>query len=820
MSFEKFAGFLNRFRVWIAAFFLVATLASSVFVVKLYANLKPDIEELLPTSSRSIQDLHEVTGRLRSIDNLAILMFSENSEALGRFQDDLAQALIKLSPEVSAGVEYKITDELEFFRKRKSLFIAVEDLSDVHNFIQAKISYEKSLYNPINLLILDQSIQPEYDFAKLEAKYSSRADEYSHFPGGVYATPNGTKRLILLYTPDQSITTAKQLKAAVEKSIQGLRPSHYAPDLKVSYSGNVQDIIEEQKALLDDLILSTVLVTFLVSFLLYLYYRSVFATFALIASLLVGTLLTFGISYFVVGYLNANSAFLGSIVMGNGINFGVMILARYLEERRAHHRPHQEALVLSLRGTWLATLTAALAAGLSYGSLLFTSFRGFSQFGVIGLIGMLCCWVSAYTFFPAFLSLLDRHVNLVGKERRTESRYLWSRGIEIMLIRFSRVVFVLGLLFTAVSVYEITRIDSSLLETDLTKLRDKHSMQEGSGYLTRYVDLILKRYSSPIAILAHSEAEARKISENLRHQQAEDGKTSLIQSVMRLQDFVPPDQPEKIRMLKSIRKLLPAKLLWQLPEAEKKRVFDFTSKDNLTPFTVKDLPAGILDRFREKDGSIGNLVLVEPPMSDEIRQGNSLVKFVKEIRHAVDAVAPGIPVAGRLPVSADMVEAILREGPVATLLSGAAVVLLVIVLFRNIEFSVLVLGSLFLGVAWMIGTLELFHLKINFLNFIALPITFGIGVDYAVNVFARFREERTQVPSRRAIIRAAYHTGGAVVLASGTTIIGWGSLLIAGNQAFVSFGKIAVLGEVTCVAVAVLVVPAFLILLPSRESRT
>jgi predicted RND superfamily exporter protein len=207
-------------------------------------------------------------------------------------------------------------------------------------------------------------------------------------------------------------------------------------------------------------------------------------------------------------------------------------------------------------------------------------------------------------------------------------------------------------------------------------------------------------------------------------------------------------------------------------------------------------------------------------MTNEVQQGDELVRFVKSIRESVDSVGVGIPVAGRLPVTADMIEAIKKDGPKATLISGLAVVLLTILIFRNLELSILVLGSLFLGVTWMLGGMVLFHQKINFLNFIALPITFGIGVDYAVNIFARFREEHQKIDIKRAILRATYHTGGAVVLASCTTIIGWGSLLIAGNQAFVSFGKIAVLGELTCVSVAVLVIPASLILLRRDKSSS
>jgi predicted RND superfamily exporter protein len=105
-------------------------------------------------------------------------------------------------------------------------------------------------------------------------------------------------------------------------------------------------------------------------------------------------------------------------------------------------------------------------------------------------------------------------------------------------------------------------------------------------------------------------------------------------------------------------------------------------------------------------------------------------------------------------------------------------------------------------------------LKINFLNFIALPITFGIGVDYGVNIFQRYREEGSG-----SIMKVIRDTGGAVALASFTTIIGYGSLLIADNRAFVSFGILAVLGELTCIIAAIVSLPAFLLLRDRRRKR-
>jgi predicted RND superfamily exporter protein len=199
------------------------------------------------------------------------------------------------------------------------------------------------------------------------------------------------------------------------------------------------------------------------------------------------------------------------------------------------------------------------------------------------------------------------------------------------------------------------------------------------------------------------------------------------------------------------------------------------------------------------------MVLVEPPLNNELWETSKLLGFIRDLRKAADDVSPGMPVAGQLPVTADMFEAVLRDGPRATLFAFLAVLMLVIFLFRNIRIISLALFALLLGVTWMAGAILGFHLKINFLNFIALPITFGIGIDYGVNIFQRYRQE-----GRGSILRVIRYTGGAVALASLTTIIGYSSLLIAGNQAFVSFGRLAVLGEITCLFAAMISLPAYL----------
>jgi predicted RND superfamily exporter protein len=250
----------------------------------------------------------------------------------------------------------------------------------------------------------------------------------------------------------------------------------------------------------------------------------------------------------------------------------------------------------------------------------------------------------------------------------------------------------------------------------------------------------------------------------------------------------------------------------QLGASDLKLVTQFLKPESFHAIEEKDLPPLILGKFTENDGSVGKLVLVEPPLNNDLWAGSKLLQFIGDLRNTADSFAPGIPVAGTQSITSDMIEAITRDGPKATLFAFIAVVTLVIVLFHNFRTVGLCLFSLGLGVIWLGGVILGFGVKINFLNFIALPITFGIGIDYGVNIFQRYREE-----GGNNILKVIRNTGGAVTLCSFTTIVGYTSLLIAGNQGFVSFGTLAVAGELTCVTAAVVALPAFLLMWDRRK---
>lgn len=798
---------------WVATATLIATLWGGFYSTHLFANLRTEIEELLPNHAQSVIDLQEVRSRLETTTNINILTISEHPEKSRKFIDDLAARAAKLPPDVAAGVEYCIDREIQFFDSRKSLFIQQADLMSIRSYIRDRIDYELQLYNPLTIIENKEIPEPSLDFKGLKNKYEGKTKAYAGFKDGYYASPDERMRVMLINLPGGSsgIEGAKKLRTALDQIIFELNPKSYAPDLEVHFAGGVQDLIEEHEALIEDLALSTIIVCILVTLAMLQYFRTVAGTACLILALVAGTLWTFGVGFFQVGYLNANSAFMGSIVIGNGINFGIILLARFLEER-TKRKGVPRSVAIAIEKTFTATLVAAGAAGLAYGSLILTSFRGFRQFGVIGLTGMILCWIASFTVLPSLLIVFYKW-GAFRKPVRPRNPFI-ANAVASWVQRFPKPILVFSTLLTVTSIALFVRFTPDIIETDMRKLRNKHSAESGSMHWNKYVDEIFGRYLLPIVVLPKDRKDVEPIANEIRKAQKAQGKDSFIVNVSTIHDFLPPNQNEKIEILQEIDRLLPQRLLNRMEAKERALARDLLSSNSFRSFEESELPELVRQKFREKDGTIGKLVLVEPSLSPELSKIHNMQGLVHSVREATYKIRPGTAVAGTLMVTTDMFESIKVDGPKATIFAFIAVILLVIVLFRNFSTIMQCSFALVLGVLWLFGFILGTNYKINFLNFIALPITFGIGVDYGVNVFQRYRVDR----GKANILDTLRHTGGAVMLASLTTIIGYSSLLIASNQAFVSFGTLAVIGELTCVFAAVVSLPALIWLQEQKQS--
>ena len=171
--------------------------------------------------------------------------------------------------------------------------------------------------------------------------------------------------------------------------------------------------------------------TLLVALVLALYFRSATLLVLLVGTLAIATAAAFGAAALTVGHLNAATAFLGAIIAGNGVNYGILLIARYLEERRRARssRPRSRPRSAARCGP---TAVASLGASIAYGSLAATSFKGFADFAVIGAIGMVLCWIATLRAAAG----ADAALGPRAARRRTAIR--WSARCSSRVLGFRR----------------------------------------------------------------------------------------------------------------------------------------------------------------------------------------------------------------------------------------------------------------------------------------------------------------------------------------------------------------------------------------------
>jgi predicted RND superfamily exporter protein len=231
------------------------------------------------------------------------------------------------------------------------------------------------------------------------------------------------------------------------------------------------------------------------------------------------------------------------------------------------------------------------------------------------------------------------------------------------------------------------------------------------------------------------------------------------------------------------------------------------------PIGVDDLPKAITERFVETDGRRGLIVYAYPRKDFPSYDGRVLLEFAAATGELRLENGEIVPTAGRPTIFASMLSSIIHDGPRATLVAFLGVLLLAAVSFRRVKPTLLVSATVLAGVAITGALMAILRVKLNFLNFIVFPITFGIGADYAFNILRRYEADG---PGSAA--DAVKTSGGAVALCSLTTIIGYGTLLVSDNRALNSFGALAGAGEVACLAVALVLTPSLLIVIERRSA--
>ena len=181
---------------------------------------------------------------------------------------------------------------------------------------------------------------------------------------------------------------------------------------------------------------------------------------------------------------------------------------------------------------------------------------------------------------------------------------------------------------------------------------------------------------------------------------------------------------------------------------------------------------------------------------------------LKRIASSASAVFTGQPVARHAAL-----EAILDAFRVSLVVAVLLCLLLASLFMRSLRYALVSIVPILLVVAWLYAFMYLAGYSVNVVTATIGAISIGVGIDFAVHFTMRFREELALCTCRRlALYQAGAGTGGALLGAGVSSILGFSILALAPMPMFAAFGLLtAVMISMASVA-TLLVLPSLLIL--------
>jgi predicted RND superfamily exporter protein len=799
---HRYVAWIRRHAIAIIAAHLVL-LAVAVDLIAFHLPLFADFSYLLPQDAPAVRDLRRLEARVKASDTTLALIVAPSSTERAATVKDLAAGLRTLPKTLVEAVDDDDTAARAFFQDRRHLFVPLADLEAASGALERRIKAAKLAANPLYIDLDDAKPDADRDRQQLDDLRAKRRDAEARLARSTNVSADGLTGMIQIRNSFRA-TDAGLGRTLVDRlDVLRDRVTAAHPGVKIGFAGSVLTAVAEHDSIFKGIVVSSLITTLLVALVLALYFRSARLLVLLITTLAVATAISFGVSALTVGHLNAATGFLGAIIAGNGVNYGILLIARYLEERRAHEV--DDALAIAIRETLRPTAIASLGASIAYGSLAATSFKGFADFAVIGAVGMALCWITTYLLLPALMLRW-------GRKPVASQREPLIGGVLVRLLGFRRpglvcTVAVVGALVASVIVARYVIHDP--FEYDITRLRSEGKDAVAARNWMAVSDKTFGRgFSGRTYIAADRVDQIPLIVNALRARDANlPVKQQTIGSVTSILDFVPEDQAKKLEILAHIRTLLDDDALAALSDDERAELRELRPPDHLAPITPQTLPPLVRDQLEEKDGRIGYIISIRPaPLLDEWN-GRDLIRFANAVRTLRLGDGETVTTSGGSVIFADIVSSISGDGPRVTLIAAIGLVVMVVLLVGRNRQSVAVLVATASGSLLMVAACAILDLKVNFLDFVALPITLGIGVDYAINV--AYRHDHQAVPDPLMTLRTS---GAAVFVCSLTTIIGYGSLLFSENLAIRGFGLASLIGEISCVATALILVPALLAL--------
>ena len=492
----------------------------------------------------------------------------------------------------------------------------------------------------------------------------------------------------------------------------------------------------------------------------------------------------------VLGY-DFNAIMLGvmPIALGLGIDYGLQIQTRYLEER-SNGRAPVEAAGLAARTTGRALLIAMGTTVVGLGSLLVSEVPPVQQFGVTSAVSVFASMVLSVTLLPALLVRFDGGATAdASRGSADEDRLETLTGLLTRRVTAGKPLMTLLIAFLLVSggAYAYPQVEPRQQMMDfwpqnLDAKEDLERLEDTvDGSKVVYVVVETDRAYTPETF--REVATYQRLMLENPNVNAVSSPVTAVRT--RNGGSVPETQYRLDASLRAVRDGGPTPI---------RDPSDHPSKLLLT-FYVDDV------------------------------EGEPVRTLIDEFEGNADytlTTADEVRVTGKPVLNRTVIENVTAGLTPMTLLSFALGFAFLAVAFRSLKISAVLIAAVAGSAALLVtGAMYLVGIPWNPLTITMSSLTLGIGVDYGVHVFERFEHEVAECGRSRldAATTAVTKLSRPVIGSSFTTIFGFGVLTLSEFPVLANFGVTTVFAIALSLVAAFAILPAALVTVRLIERR-
>lgn len=806
--------------VWISLLLIVVGLYFSKDL-RLDSNLK----SLLPRDTPSVQNLEVIQAKSGSTNDLRVLLWGGSLEDRIKAADEFSHFLEK-KENFARWIQFRTPKE--FLEEHKFVFVRHETLDLILERLQTERKKNADVTDPLGLEKTLEDEQSEANASKtsttLETDSSTPDQEDQQIEKAkelltrldsmrpYYQTEDGAYLAIRIFPHAEryDLQNNKRLVNRLEELVQEFNFKRFHPDMESMVYGSIYRAVEKFESIQADVsfgswgILAIILIVAI-------FFRSFWAPAILIPPLVTGLSVGLGLVTLFEKKLNTVAIFLVMVVFGVGIEFGVHLWARMLQERRS--KSVFDSLVATWASTGRATVTSAVALLMGFALLTVSSFEGFAQFGRVAIVLISTTAAGFLIFTPSWILLVEQIrkqkpwptsladlVFLKVHHQPGKAFYRTALAVRAFSIFLAPVILMLSVLFL--------RFDYSFEEKVKARRELPEAYQSGSLWTER---------TKPSAIAVFSSLEEVNQVESFYEKNSEAYPDIVL--VSSLATFFPPDQEARIAKLQEISDEIDADLVkrWKDPEIREALLEIQEKAYDYQPFSLDAVPTELKQAFVPVDGSEGTLLQLydkggRADGRKAMKFSDAVVKFFED-----QQMAPLY--SGDEIIFGDIVRRVIQEGPWLILGMFILVFFICYLDFRTWRAAFTTLLPILYGFVMTGAVIVLSGVKLNFYNMAALASLGAMVVDNSIHLFHRFLDYRDQNNGElkfEAGRMATYSVVPTVITCTLTSICGYGGMLFANHSGIASLGFVAVTGLLCCLVSTVIFFPTWLMWLKGK----